>query len=184
MTGTLTFNAGEVRKLLEHTASCTEHKPTMSDAINPLMHKDGVLRDSGGNEIHLDSSGWPLAGAWPDSKNIDQSKIPPGLWLVGDHGIYLMSNGSPGLLLSGAGDDEHHHIVYPRECNPDTMDFDDWYDAKNRIFGHDDGVEFLPLSMFKDFDKLDSNARIRIYMDENSLRVEFIIPPPRPKARP
>lgn len=64
------------------------------------------------------------------SKGTDQ----PGLWLVGDHGVYLCSNGK---LPDGA----RPLVVYAEECNPDTCD--DWFEVKRRTFGGDDGVEFL-----------------------------------------
>lgn len=58
----------------------------------------------------------------------------PGLWLVGDHGVYLMSNGQ---LLDGA----KPLVVYAEECDPSTND--DWFDVKRRTFGSDDGVDFI-----------------------------------------
>jgi hypothetical protein len=72
-------------------------------------------------------------------------KGEPGLWLVGDQGIYLMSNGDPGFLRPGGG----AVIVYAEESNPDKMEFDEWYGNKREIFGGDDGVEFLPLAMIE-----------------------------------
>lgn len=58
----------------------------------------------------------------------------PGLWLVGDQGVYLMSNGKPpdGAKLS---------VVYAEECDPRTND--DWFAVKRRTFGGDDGVDFI-----------------------------------------
>jgi hypothetical protein len=58
----------------------------------------------------------------------------PGLWLVGDHGVYLMSNGT---LPDGA----KPLVVYAEECDPGTND--DWFDVKRRTFGGDDGVDFI-----------------------------------------
>lgn len=58
----------------------------------------------------------------------------PGLWLVGDHGVYLMSNGK---LLDGA----KPLVVYAEECDPSTND--DWFDVKRRTFGGDDGADFI-----------------------------------------
>lgn len=65
----------------------------------------------------------------------------PGLMLVGDHGVYLMSN-ARGLKKDESG---KLPLCYATECNPETMDFDDWWEAKNEGFGGDDGVEFLTL---------------------------------------
>jgi hypothetical protein len=58
----------------------------------------------------------------------------PGLWLVGDHGVYLMSNGK---LPDGA----RPLVVYAEQCDPTTSD--DWFHIKRATFGGDDGVEFL-----------------------------------------
>ncbi len=56
-----------------------------------------------------------------------------GLWLVGDHGVYLMSNASI----------DRSAIVYANECDPAKMDFDTWWAVKRATFGGDDGVEFI-----------------------------------------
>src|SRR4051794_38666433 len=58
----------------------------------------------------------------------------PGLWLVGDRGVYLLSNGK----LAGG---QKPFVVYAEECNPATND--DWFEVKRRTFGGDDGVDFL-----------------------------------------
>jgi hypothetical protein len=69
----------------------------------------------------------------------------PALWLVGDQGVYLMSNGDPGLPSddpkAGQGG---QFVVYADQINPLTMAFDHWYQVKRRVFGGDDGVETLP----------------------------------------
>ncbi|PDS63024.1 hypothetical protein CO653_24430 [Rhizobium anhuiense] len=58
----------------------------------------------------------------------------PGLWLVGDQGVYLMSNGK---LPEGV----KPFVVYAEECDPRAND--DWFDVKRRTFGGDDGVDFI-----------------------------------------
>lgn len=58
----------------------------------------------------------------------------PGLWLVGDYGVYLMSNGK---LPDGA----RPLVVYAEECDPTTND--DWFHIKRATFGSDDSAEFL-----------------------------------------
>ena len=67
----------------------------------------------------------PLYGAVPG----------PGLWLVGDEGVYLMPN-----ITSKAC-----NIVYARECDPTKLDFETWWINKRRGFGGDDGIDFIPL---------------------------------------
>jgi hypothetical protein len=56
----------------------------------------------------------------------------PGLWLVGDDGVYLMTNRK-------LGQGEKPEVVYAQECP--SGDFH----AKRQIFGGDDGAEFLPV---------------------------------------
>ena len=60
-----------------------------------------------------------------------------GLWLVGDQGVYLMSNGRPALPMDGA------HALYAIEIDPTKVSFDEWWAAKRAAFGGDDGVEAL-----------------------------------------
>lgn len=58
----------------------------------------------------------------------------PGLWLVGDSGVYIMANGK---LTQG----DRPLVVYSEECHP--VGNPDWFDYKRRHFGGDDGIEFL-----------------------------------------
>lgn len=59
----------------------------------------------------------------------------PGLWLVGDHGVYLCSNGA---LAEGA----KPLVAYAEECDPGKHD--GWFEVKRRSFGPNDGVDFFP----------------------------------------
>ena len=70
----------------------------------------------------------------------------PGLWLVGDQGVYLMSNGK-------LAEDGKPFVVYAEECDPNKND--EWFDVKRRTFGGDDGVEFL------DAESLEEDGRDR-----------------------
>lgn len=58
----------------------------------------------------------------------------PGLWLVGDEGVYIMSNGR---LAAG----QRPLVIYAAECDPSTNP--DWWHYKRCHFGGDDGVDFL-----------------------------------------
>jgi len=59
----------------------------------------------------------------------------PGLWLVGDEGVYLMSNTTT----------DKRTIIYARECDPTKHDFETWWANKRAGFGGGDGVEFIEL---------------------------------------
>lgn len=58
----------------------------------------------------------------------------PGVWLVGDQGVYIMSNGK----LAGG---DRPLVVYSDECHP--VGNPDWFHYKHRHFGADDGIEFI-----------------------------------------
>ena len=70
----------------------------------------------------------------------DPETKKPGLWLVGDHGVYLMSNGAPPLLGAFGG---AAMIASAVEADAHKLPFDQWWKAKQESFGPDDGVEFI-----------------------------------------
>ena len=71
---TLTFDAQAVREQLDHAKTAHLHKLTMSDRA----------------ELYGEHN---MSHQQPDEEITGK----PGLWLVKDSGIYLMSNGNPGL---------------------------------------------------------------------------------------
>lgn len=95
--------------------------------------------------------------------DIDNGK--PGLWLVGDHGVYLCSNGK----LAGA----RPLVIYAAECDPTTNN--DWFEIKRRTFGGDDGVDFIDAV---ELERLISAApdatHLRVSMDDNALTIDLI----------
>ena len=116
--------------------------------------------------------------SWPKgARELYGDKTGPGFWLVGDHGVYLMHNGP---VAEGG----KPLVVYARECNPETCEFDDWWEAKRASFGGDDGVEFLEPAAI--LDRLGHDVRIRL----TSKTVEIVTgkpvsstPVPQRKAR-
>lgn len=70
----------------------------------------------------------------------------PGLWLVGDDGIYLMSNSKEGLKVeSDMPSEAPHFVVYARECDPKNKEAaEDWWSVKRAAFGGDDGADYIP----------------------------------------
>ena len=69
----------------------------------------------------------------------------PALWLVKDHGIYLMSNEA----FPETDPRESLPVVYAEECNPHNMSFDDWWAAGMKILGGDDSVTPIKLDLFE-----------------------------------
>lgn len=102
----------------------------------------------------------PYHGISPDSD------ARAGLWLVGDEGVYAMSNGK----LAGS---QRALVVYAEECNPQTNP--DYWHYKRQYFGGDDGVEFLDAM---EIERLITAARhathLRIIMDDSSMSIELI----------
>jgi hypothetical protein len=71
----------------------------------------------------------------------------PQLLLVGDDGVYLMSSGLP--AMPGAKGGTSNFVVYAKQCDPTKMSDDRCRDAKERYFGGDDGIEYLPVALFE-----------------------------------
>lgn len=74
----------------------------------------------------------------------------PGVWLVGDHGVYLCFNGK-------LPDGEKPFVAYALECDPRTND--GWFEVKRKTFGGDDGVEFIDAYQLEAMIAAASNAR-------------------------
>jgi hypothetical protein len=74
----------------------------------------------------------------PYSVRTDDEPIGPKLWLVGDQGVYLISNGGPMKTADGK-----IFVVYADQINPAKVEFDTWYARKRRAFGGDDGIETI-----------------------------------------
>lgn len=92
-------------------------------------------------------------------KTLYEAETGPGFWLVGDHGVYLMHNA---VLDEG----QKPGVVYAVECDPTTMDFDDWWDAKRATFGGDDGVDFIDLPTVRQVVEGDGDLVIAFKADE------------------
>ena len=84
-----------------------------------------------------------------------------GLWLVGDEGIYLMSNGK---LAEG----KRPLVVYSDECHP--MGNADWHDYKRRHFGGDVGIEFIDAEdLIPQFDRNFGCTHLTVQLTEHQL---------------
>ncbi len=65
-----------------------------------------------------------------------------GLELVGDQGVYFMSNEPDQQRLEGK---DSYPVAHSRECDPEKNDFDTWRHNKGASFGADDGVVFIKI---------------------------------------
>lgn len=133
----LTFDAKHARALLEISKSSEKRGPNFEQLHDPAFWRDDLDPDRrAAFEKDLKEKGFVMDVRIDD---IDTEKIPAGLWLVGDQGVYLMSN----VTSEEAKAADVAHVCYADEVNPEKMPVDEWYDAKVAIFGGDDGVEFL-----------------------------------------
>ena len=90
----------------------------------------------------------------------------PGLWLVGDQGVYLLSNGK---LAEG----QRALVVYSDECHP--VGNPDWWHYKRRHFGGDDGIEFLAAeTLIPLFDRNTRCTRRCVQLTETDVSLSLI----------
>ena len=87
----------------------------------------------------------------------------PGLWLVGDEGVDLLSNGK---LAEG----QRPLVVYAEECDPKTNP--DYWHYKRQHFGGDDGIEFLDAErLVKQIATVPRATHVRIEMTDTSMSI-------------
>lgn len=133
----ISFNIQEVKKLVDELKAAQAYSASTDDLFNPAMYSDGIPRDEHGrSEQEAEKLGEFF---WPSSKYINQSKVKPALVLVGDHGLYLITNAKVEGSPASRGT-----VVYAAGCNP-TLD-DDFYENKCELFGDDDGSVTLPMA--------------------------------------
>ena len=89
---------------------------------------------------------------------MSQLKPGPALFLVKDEGIYLMSNGQPGLMAKGGKN--HQQVVYAAGHTP----ADGW-------LGGDDFAETLELKFFQNALQLRSKE-IHITLNDKDIKLE------------
>ncbi|MDX5412815.1 MAG: DUF3085 domain-containing protein [Rhodobacterales bacterium] len=77
----------------------------------------------------------------PEHSQFYGEKVGPALMLVGDQGVYLMSNGIPRFQAEGKPEG-HSFVAYAEGCDP-TLDEEEWWENKRYLFGGDDGADAL-----------------------------------------
>lgn len=75
------FPIDGVTRLIEHAEQATERRPKWEQNFDRSLFLP-EFKDVSDDDISA------LNG-----KHLDRTKIPAGLWMVKDHGVYLMSNG-------------------------------------------------------------------------------------------
>jgi hypothetical protein len=131
MAGILTFTVSDdLKAMVAHTRAAARLRPMFAELYDPALRLDG--REPGNDD------------PCPTQEDIDPIRIPKGLWLVMDDGVYLMSPADPALP---GRDGKANLVVYARECDPAH---DGWWEAKTAIVGGDDGVDKLDLEFFEE----------------------------------
>ena len=74
----------------------------------------------------------------------------PGLVIVADHGVYLVSNGNPPQELESGAKPMKLQVSYASGCNPSQDAFDNWWPIHNAI---DDGNDFASLIALRSFEE-------------------------------
>ena len=127
----LRFLSADIEKQVQHAQSCVLHEPTYAQSQRSAFHKGGKVK----RNMYGD----------PDLSNVDKARIPPALWLVKDHGIYLMSNGIPRLLVDPERNPTQGLVAYAIGFCPEKNP--DWYGRLGSLEG-DDFCDLLPLEPF------------------------------------
>lgn len=135
----ISFYADKVAHLAQLSIDNPDHRrPSFEQRYSMAM-----LRDDLSAERRADLEAKAEDGFCFEIKNddLDLKKIPAGVWVVGDAGIYIMSNISmqtPGLVTTPI-----EHAVQSHETDVRNVGPDGQWEAKCDIFGGDDGVIFI-----------------------------------------
>ncbi|CAA0129144.1 Uncharacterised protein [Starkeya nomas] len=87
----------------------------------------------------------------------------PGVWLVDDEGVYIMSNGK-------LADGQRPLVIYAEECDPKTNP--DYWHYKRQYFGGDDGSDFLDAELLvRSIEALPSATHLTIAMTDDSMSI-------------
>jgi len=91
-----------------------------------------------------------------------------GVWLVKDHGIYLMSPTDKKFCLS---EKDINTVVYAQGYKPTKDNFDTLWDKTHDVSG-DDFAEFIPLQKDQVDRIVNQNGNLKIKLNETQLHIE------------
>lgn len=94
----------------------------------------------------------------------------PGLFLVKDEGVYLMSNGIPSQELPDQGNGKNRvKVAYAVGFDPVKQDRMEVYDRARAAVGGDDFIEFVPLDMIE---QVMGGETVDLVLTESDLSLE------------
>lgn len=151
----LTFQIAALLPLLDHAEAAPGQCLTFGDRFDKVVWKESALPDSDG---------------MVEAENIDPTKVPPRLWLVKDHGAYMMSGGSPRQLREPGS--ESSLCVYAKDCDPSKDE--DFYETARARCGGDDFVETFPTAGLREMIEKSPGAKtLRIRICSRSIAIEI-----------
>lgn len=136
------------------------------------------------SRIHFDRGGVETLLAHSEAAPGQRLDVKsPCLLLVAHHGIFLMSNGLPRIVVRDRDGEEEDHVVYAQECNPMNMLHAARLRAQEKIIGP--GLFTLePFSVQVIRDALathSSGAPLALEVTERDIGVCFVTPGMRPR---
>ena len=137
----LHFDKERVSQLLDNSRRASIRRPCAEQYYELRYLRDDLSAERRAQILASKDSQY---GFLISNDNLDGSKIPVGLWLVGDEGVYLMSNApddvEPGHTFKRV-------MVAASECDPSFCTPDDIRHIKTVSFGGDDGTIFIEEDM-------------------------------------
>lgn len=113
----VTFRTEELRKQVIHALEASMRMPTPAQLFSPKYHSNG--------HVYVGKDGFP------DTTNIDWSKIEPSIWLVKDEfHIYCIANARPSI-----NDHRPFQPVFACETDPLEADFHTCHQVASRLLG-------------------------------------------------
>lgn len=168
--GIVTFDAAKVREALEMSKAADKRRGSFTQNYSVEYLREDLAPDVL-KSLREGADGEGFNFGIKVEEHIDETKIPVGLWLVGDQGIYLMTNGprprNEDGSLSAQG------LAYAEEADPTTMSNEDCWEAKQALFGGDDGVEFIDEDAVEEALRL-SGDKVRIHITPES--ISLVVP--------
>lgn len=99
----------------------------------------------------------------------------PGLFIVHDTGVYLMSNGSPHDFLVADGPNAMRYVVYAEGTDPNLDK--NYYDTARALVGGDDFGEIIPIDNIAEFRAdLEHYEELAITVTPRAVSVGFLTP--------
>lgn len=138
----LSFNRKEVEQLVADIENAKKYRLTYTQRYESDLY---CLK----NNVERRTDNLPYK-----DEEIDFSKVEPSFWIVKDHGVYLMGNGTSKELK----ENEKRPVVYAKGYNPDKDT--DWWDYAYMDLGGDDFVIDIPIDWFKSLLKRKPNAKV------------------------